>query len=569
MRIYETSRRHPGSGGPVAGLGAARARARRRGDARARGGRLRARDRPLRRRRVPLDRGARSSSGRSLLGVLLFSRSRAAAARAVRPARCGALRLERPLRAVYEGDPRLPRPRPRCSSACSLLTLAVQALRMLPIWRGGEGGRRRPVAAAVLRDGAAALPRPARAVHDQRARRARVVLRLASSAGSASSPRRRSRPGSCSSSSTSRSRCPGALILGWESIRGRRWLDVAVVVLTYNALPWVERALDSCAGTRRSSSTTARPTARSSSCASGSPTCASSSRRTSASAAATTAASRETTGAVRAAPQRRRVVRSTTRLERLARVRRGASARGGRRAAAAQPGRLAAALGARLPDAVAARDRVPLPAQARAALARAERRSTRRLRPRDRARGGLPIRRLPARPARGGRRGRRARRGLLPVQRGDRLVLPLPRAPAGRCCSSPGAEVVHVGGARARRAAVPRERPRAPALPREAPRARATAERGAAAAALRAARARRCVFRGERGARYRDAARWLGARRRAARCSSDDRLRCGSLLRRRRVVARCPAGRSPRALGLRGASATLVWALASSAARSR
>src|SRR4029079_1508969 len=40
----------------------------------------------------------------------------------------------------------------------------------------GEGGRRRPLASALLRDGAAALPRDARAVHRERPRRARVVL---------------------------------------------------------------------------------------------------------------------------------------------------------------------------------------------------------------------------------------------------------------------------------------------------------------------------------------------------------------------------------------------------------
>src|SRR5207237_7816451 len=40
-----------------------------------------------------------------------------------------------------------------------------------------EGSRRRPLAEAVLRDGAAPLPRHPRPVHDQRPRRPRVVLR--------------------------------------------------------------------------------------------------------------------------------------------------------------------------------------------------------------------------------------------------------------------------------------------------------------------------------------------------------------------------------------------------------
>ena len=46
---------------------------------------------------------------------------------------------------------------------------------------------------------------------------------------------------------------------------------VSVVVVTFNGLPWIERASRACAGTRRSSSTTARPTGRSSSCASAFP----------------------------------------------------------------------------------------------------------------------------------------------------------------------------------------------------------------------------------------------------------------------------------------------------------
>ena len=46
-----------------------------------------------------------------------------------------------------------------------------------------------------------------------------------------------------------------------------------------------------------------------------------------------------------------------------------------------------------------------------------------------------------------GRRGRAVRRGLLPVQRGDRLVLPLPPGRLDRSGSLPDAEVVHVGGA--------------------------------------------------------------------------------------------------------------------------
>ena len=99
------------------------------------------------------------------------------------------------------------------------------------------------------------------------------------------------------------------------------------------------------------------------------------------------------------------------------------------------PRRVAAALGARLPDALAARDRVLLPPQARAALARAERVLRRRLRPRPRARGRVPDGLRPARAPRGRRYGWPLRRGLLHVQRGDGLALPVPPGRAGRCSS--------------------------------------------------------------------------------------------------------------------------------------
>src|SRR5919197_677366 len=81
-------------------------------------------------------------------------------------------------------------PAPRCLRGDPLLPRASGALggRLLAHCRhpGGagagdlvrrEGGRRRPLAAAVLRHGAAPLPRPARPVLGERDRRARVVLR--------------------------------------------------------------------------------------------------------------------------------------------------------------------------------------------------------------------------------------------------------------------------------------------------------------------------------------------------------------------------------------------------------
>ena len=70
-----------------------------------------------------------------------------------------------------------------------------------------EGRRSRPLAAAVLRDGAAALPRHARAVHDQRACGTGIVLRELPRRLWASPPTRPSRPASSSSSSRSRPPC--------------------------------------------------------------------------------------------------------------------------------------------------------------------------------------------------------------------------------------------------------------------------------------------------------------------------------------------------------------------------
>ena len=99
-----SSRRRAPSGPGRAGrrVGAARAGARRRGDARARRDRLRARDRALRRRRVPLGRARlRHRHGRARGRALLAEGARAAAARPCRSLR--RLRVERPVRAVYEG----------------------------------------------------------------------------------------------------------------------------------------------------------------------------------------------------------------------------------------------------------------------------------------------------------------------------------------------------------------------------------------------------------------------------------------------------------------------------------
>src|SRR5439155_12445078 len=74
----------------------------------------------------------------------------------------------------------------------------------------------------------------------------------ASSAGCTSTRTRLSRPGSSSSPSRSASRCleaycsPGRAFAACCIARSRRTMaDVSVVVVTYNALPWIERCLES------------------------------------------------------------------------------------------------------------------------------------------------------------------------------------------------------------------------------------------------------------------------------------------------------------------------------------
>ena len=70
---------------------------------------------------------------------------------------------------------------------------------------------------------------------------------------------------------------PGAAILLWEGSAARRahgssMVDVSVVVVTYDALPWIERCLESVGVWLRSSSTTARATGPWPSCANASRT---------------------------------------------------------------------------------------------------------------------------------------------------------------------------------------------------------------------------------------------------------------------------------------------------------
>ena len=118
----------------------------------------------------------------------------------------------------------------------------------------------------------------------------------------------------------------------------------------------------------------------------------------------------------------------------------------------------------------------------------------------DGARGGVADGLRAARAPGGGRGRRRLRRALLHVQRGDRLVLPLPRRPAGRSWFFPGAEVVHVGG-RPRTGAGCSSRTCAgtcASSPKHRGEREAERARRLLLVALAAARA---LFRGERGAR--------------------------------------------------------------------
>jgi uncharacterized protein (TIRG00374 family) len=135
LRIYETSRRHPGSGGAIAGsvlleraLGAAATLVL------AAVGFLLALGR--------YDVGAylwiegAFVVATVALGLLLFARSaRPLLRRTVPLART--LRLERPARAVYEGIHAY-RAHGRLLFGVSLVTLATQALRILPIWLAGK-----------------------------------------------------------------------------------------------------------------------------------------------------------------------------------------------------------------------------------------------------------------------------------------------------------------------------------------------------------------------------------------------------------------------------------------------
>jgi glycosyltransferase 2 family protein len=135
MRIFETSRRHPGRGGPVAGTVLLE---------RALGGTatliLAAVGFALALGRYDVGAylwvEAAFVVGTIVLGVVLFSRTaRRPLARAVPLLRVA--RLERPIRAVYEGIHSF-RSEPWLLVGVLVLTLAIQAVRVLAIWLAGR-----------------------------------------------------------------------------------------------------------------------------------------------------------------------------------------------------------------------------------------------------------------------------------------------------------------------------------------------------------------------------------------------------------------------------------------------
>ena len=146
--------------------------------------------------------------------------------------------------------------------------------------------------------------------------------------------------------------------------RGRAWLTRRRVVVTYNALPWIEQCLAGLSGTETvvvdngsTDGTLAFVRERF-------PDVRLLERANRGLGAGWATGIAETSASLGADAQRRRVARGGC-PRAAGRRRRGTPRRGGRRPEAAQPGRVAAALGARLPDAVAARDRVSLSPQAR------------------------------------------------------------------------------------------------------------------------------------------------------------------------------------------------------------
>ena len=383
VRVVETTRRHPGRATVVTGTvllerglgGAATVALGAIGFLLSIGA--------VRRERLPVARGRlRLRHARPRLPLL-----RALGASAAPPDAAAAsrrFRLEQPSRHFYEGIHHY-RGRPGLLGKVLAVTFAVQAVRILSIWAVGEGRRHRPRPAHLLRLRPAALPRHARAVHAERARGAGGVLRELPR-----ERRRRREPGV-------RGRLPllprdvAARVPGRGDHAARRPsraarvprssmaepARVAVVVVTYDALPWIEQ-LPRLAARRRDRRRRQRVERRHgrvrARALSGRPRW--SRPRTAGSAPAGTSASarRRATYVLLLNADAWLTEGALDRLVDFADTRPRAAVVGPR---LAQPRRDATALGPRLPDRLAARDRVPLPPEARAADRRRSTPSTR------------------------------------------------------------------------------------------------------------------------------------------------------------------------------------------------
>ena len=220
----------------------------------------------------------------------------------------------------------------------------------------------------------------------------------------------------------------------------------AVVVVTYNALPWLERCLESVRGYETVVVDHGSTDGTVESCGSASRTCASSSRRTRPRRRLEPRHARRD-GALRVPAQRRRLGASATASSGSSRSPSARPRRGARRAAAPEhrTGRCSARRagsrrrgGSRRSTSSCASSR-----RARAASTRSTPATSTTTTERE---AEWLMRRRDARAAARGGAGRRRRRGLLHVQRGGRLAVPHAR---GRLegVFFPGAEVVHVGGA--------------------------------------------------------------------------------------------------------------------------
>ena len=222
---------------------------------------------------------------------------------------------------------------------------------------------------------------------------------------------------------------------------------IACVVVTYDALPWIAQCLESVSGaetivvdngssdgtrrprpgavSRRGTSSRARTAA---SPPAGTPGSGRRPRSTSCSSTPTPGSSR--TRSARSPPTADRHPRAAAIGPRLSQPRTGRSS-----------------AGPRLPDALAPGDRVLLPPQARAALARPQRVLRGRASTTGPERRGVGDGRLPARSAGGVRRGRPVRRAVLHVQRGGRLAAARGRPRLVGRVHAREPSCVHVGGA--------------------------------------------------------------------------------------------------------------------------